>query len=100
MCSTACRTQDAGRVLVWMLCAPVPSCPAQAANEFDLEFDFDADADPDTYLDRQREAVVRAVAKLPHLQDLAVRDDIGGTHIGRLAHASALTRLEVVYYGG
>lgn len=52
------------------------------------------------YMSRQQEPVMRAVAQLPHLQNLAVCEDVGGTHIRRLAHARALTRLEVMYHGG
>lgn len=91
---------------MWMLCASV-SCPVQVANDYDFEVDFDGDGfdyeddtDPDMYISRQQEPVMRAVAKLPHLQDLAVCDDVGGTHIRRLAHAGAFTRLEVVCHGG
>lgn len=43
-----------------------------------------------------QEALMRAVAELPELQDLAISGAMCGREIGRLAGAKQLTRLELV----
>lgn len=54
------------------------------------------EAGENAFTPQEQLAVMNSIAGLPALRDVAVCDTIAGAHLGRLADAEQLTRLEFV----